>query len=140
MQPPANHIAMMQIDCEVINTKLLHVPQDSIPPHVSQGPRADSNNASLQRNQSHDGHHFDNASSAQSSSASSQHYSHPRSLSYGKNEQRYAKPTYIQDHDFPRRLPAFSGSQHRYYHEDNLTNPIHGKKHWKRQRGSHRPT
>jgi len=32
MQPPSGHIAMMQIDCEVINTKLLHISESSMPP------------------------------------------------------------------------------------------------------------
>merc|ERR1712025_306898 len=50
MQPPENHVAMMQIDCEVINTRLLHIHQDSIPAHLSQGMRAETSNASLQRN------------------------------------------------------------------------------------------
>ena len=54
MQPPENHVAMMQIDCEVISTRLLHVHQDSIPAHLSQGMRAEASNASLQRNESHE--------------------------------------------------------------------------------------
>ena len=54
MQPPENHVAMMQIDCEVINTRLLHIHQDSIPAHLSQGMRAEASNASLQRNDSHE--------------------------------------------------------------------------------------
>lgn len=29
-----NHIRMMQIDCEVINTQMLHVRQDDIPAHM----------------------------------------------------------------------------------------------------------
>jgi uncharacterized membrane protein YesL len=41
MQPPENHVAMMQIDCEVMNTRLLHIHQDSIPAHVSHAMRAD---------------------------------------------------------------------------------------------------
>lgn len=32
MQPPRGHVAMMQIDCEVTNTRLLHIREDSIPP------------------------------------------------------------------------------------------------------------
>ena len=35
MQPPSHHVAMMQIDCEVMNTKLLHVKEDAIPVHLS---------------------------------------------------------------------------------------------------------
>lgn len=31
MQPPKNHIAMMQIDCEVMNTKLMYVKESLIP-------------------------------------------------------------------------------------------------------------
>ena len=34
MQPPPNHVAMMQIDCEVINTKLIHIQEDAIPHHM----------------------------------------------------------------------------------------------------------
>ena len=41
MQPPENHVAMMQIDCEVMNTRLLHIHQDSIPAHASHTMRAD---------------------------------------------------------------------------------------------------
>ena len=41
MQPPENHVAMMQIDCEVMNTRLLHIHQDSIPAHASHAMRAD---------------------------------------------------------------------------------------------------
>ena len=56
MQPPENHVAMMQIDCEVMNTRLLHIHQDSIPNHVSHAMRADASNSSLQRNESHEDH------------------------------------------------------------------------------------
>ena len=35
MQPPPNHVAMMQIDCEVMNTRLLHIREDAIPIHMS---------------------------------------------------------------------------------------------------------
>lgn len=31
MRPPENHVTMMQIDCEVTNTKLLHIREDAIP-------------------------------------------------------------------------------------------------------------
>ena len=34
MQPPAHHVAMMQIECEVINTKLIHIKEDAIPLHM----------------------------------------------------------------------------------------------------------
>merc|ERR1719361_1491833 len=64
MQPPENHVAMMQIDCEVMNTRLLHIHEDSIPEHLSQAMRS---NASLQRNDSnvdhagvHHPHSYDN--------------------------------------------------------------------------------
>ena len=35
MRAPPNHVAMMQIDCEVINTRLIHVREDAIPMHLS---------------------------------------------------------------------------------------------------------
>ena len=47
MQPPENHVAMMQIDCEVMNTRLLHIHQDSIPAHVSHAMRADYSKSTL---------------------------------------------------------------------------------------------
>ena len=56
MKPPENHVAMMQIDCEVMNTRLLHIHQDSIPNHVSHAMRSDASNSSLQRNGSHEDH------------------------------------------------------------------------------------
>ena len=34
MRPPAHHVAMMQIECEVINTKLIHIKEDAIPRHM----------------------------------------------------------------------------------------------------------
>jgi len=37
MQPPRDHVAMMQIDCEVTNTRLLHIHQASIPPSSFDG-------------------------------------------------------------------------------------------------------
>lgn len=52
MQPPPNHVAMMQIDCEVVNTRLLHIREDAIPLHLSEHMRASHANASLQRNDS----------------------------------------------------------------------------------------
>ena len=65
-------MAMMQIDCEVINTRLLHIHQDSIPAHLSQGMRAESNNASLQRNESQEEqggihHHYEDFSTPRAS-------------------------------------------------------------------------
>merc|ERR1719361_2623448 len=66
MQPPENHVAMMQIDCEVMNTRLLHIHQDSIPAHVKGMRAAENNVSSLQRNDSSSAHHhvdhYDNAS------------------------------------------------------------------------------
>ncbi|XP_046651329.1 cyclic AMP-dependent transcription factor ATF-6 alpha-like isoform X2 [Daphnia pulicaria] len=41
MQPPSGHVAMMQIDCEVTNTRLLHIREDSIPPFTSDGNRTE---------------------------------------------------------------------------------------------------
>jgi len=35
MKPPENHFSMMQIDCEVINTGLVHINEDAIPTHLS---------------------------------------------------------------------------------------------------------
>lgn len=119
MQPPENHVAMMQIDCEVINTRLLHIHQDSIPAHVgAQSVRPESNNASLQRNESQEGnqhqHHFDHAS------ASSGGARRP-SMYYSQEKNRYAKPTYIEE-QIPR-VTASMPPQHQ------------NRKHWKhRQR------
>lgn len=36
MTAPPNHVTMMQIDCEVINTQLLHVKKGDIPAHLRQ--------------------------------------------------------------------------------------------------------
>jgi len=36
MTAPPNHITMMQIDCEVTNTQLLHVKKGDIPAHLRQ--------------------------------------------------------------------------------------------------------
>ncbi|KAJ8300892.1 hypothetical protein KUTeg_022411 [Tegillarca granosa] len=36
MQPPAGKIGMMQIDCEVLNTQLIHVQKSAIPQHFTQ--------------------------------------------------------------------------------------------------------
>lgn len=33
MQAPPHHVSMMQIDCEVTNTRLLHINEESIPPY-----------------------------------------------------------------------------------------------------------
>jgi len=35
MQPPANHVSMMQIDCEVMNTRLLYIREDAIPANMA---------------------------------------------------------------------------------------------------------
>jgi cyclic AMP-dependent transcription factor ATF-6 alpha len=35
MRAPANHVAMMQIDCEVMNTRLIHIREDAIPMHMT---------------------------------------------------------------------------------------------------------
>ncbi|XP_042236516.1 cyclic AMP-dependent transcription factor ATF-6 alpha-like isoform X2 [Homarus americanus] len=42
LAPPNAHIAMMQIDCEVIHTRLVHVSEEVVPAHL----RAGGNNAS----------------------------------------------------------------------------------------------
>ncbi|KAK8748697.1 hypothetical protein OTU49_015952, partial [Cherax quadricarinatus] len=42
LAPPDAHIAMMQIDCEVIHTRLVHVSEEVVPAHL----RAGGNNAS----------------------------------------------------------------------------------------------
>ena len=74
MKAPADHVAMMQIDCEVMNTRLIHIREDAIPANLNhhrssaanssrngsfnqQQPTSD--NSSLQRNESsqHRGHH-----------------------------------------------------------------------------------
>lgn len=39
---PANHITMMQIDCEVTNTQLLHLQQSIIPNHLKSANRSES--------------------------------------------------------------------------------------------------
>ena len=41
MQPPPRHLAMMQIDCEVTNTRLLHISEDTIPPYYNGNRTAD---------------------------------------------------------------------------------------------------
>ena len=35
MQALPDHVLMMQIDCEVINTGLVHIKEDAIPIHLS---------------------------------------------------------------------------------------------------------
>jgi hypothetical protein len=62
MQPLPNHVVMMQIDCEVINTGLVHIKEDAIPIHLSAQMRSEpspdspsasaATNSSLQRNDS----------------------------------------------------------------------------------------
>ena len=49
MQPPHRHVAMMQIDCEVTNTRLLHINEDSIPPYYSGNRTADRKTESAKR-------------------------------------------------------------------------------------------
>ena len=55
MKGPPNHVAMMQIDCEVMNTRLVYIKDDAIPIHMSAQMRNGNNNtssSSLQRNES----------------------------------------------------------------------------------------
>ncbi len=68
MKAPPGHVSMMQIDCEVMNTRLIHVREDAIPANVNRGRSDDdaynasmgaggaasSDNSSLQRNSSGD--------------------------------------------------------------------------------------
>ncbi|XP_050714659.1 cyclic AMP-dependent transcription factor ATF-6 alpha-like isoform X2 [Eriocheir sinensis] len=42
LAPPRDHVALMQIDCEVMHTRLVHVSEEFIPPHL----RAGGSNAS----------------------------------------------------------------------------------------------
>ena len=41
MRAPPRHVSMMQIDCEVTNTRLLHISEDSIPPYYDGNRTAD---------------------------------------------------------------------------------------------------
>lgn len=131
MKPPEGHVAMMQIDCEVMNTRLLHIHQDSIPDHVSHAMRADASNASLQRNDSHEDHRhrvhpqYDHHTANTTRSSSKTRGDYPRfgSMRYTKENGRYSKPSVIQQHDFPR-LPSIQQDQQTHYHQS--------KKHWKR--------
>ena len=58
MQPPAHHVAMMQIECEVINTKLIHIKEDAIPHHMMEAQqmmnnksgKVEENNDSIDKN------------------------------------------------------------------------------------------
>ena len=59
MKPPANHVAMMQIDCEVINTSLVHISEDAIPVHLNVRMKSEAgsatkaaSNSTLERNDS----------------------------------------------------------------------------------------
>jgi hypothetical protein len=45
MAAPPNHITMMQIDCEVTNTQLLHVKKGDIPAHLRQNDTGHYSNA-----------------------------------------------------------------------------------------------
>ena len=68
MQPLPNHVVMMQIDCEVINTALVHIKEDAIPIHLTSRMRSETggpatptpstatNFSSLQRNNSKKSH------------------------------------------------------------------------------------
>ena len=115
MQPPENHVAMMQIDCEVMNTRLLHIHEDSIPEHLSQAMRS---NASLQRNDSnedhagvhHHPHSYDNGTKRHhGSKIYDPSYEQIRTPLYKKpisSEHRYVKPaSLVQNHNFPRLPP-----------------------------------
>ena len=109
MQPPENHVAMMQIDCEVINTRLLHIHQDSIPAHLSQGMRADTNNASLQRNDSHEEqsgihHHYEDFSTPRSSPPK---YESPLYRKPKTQPEAFGKGGYIDDEKYIR-VPSSS--------------------------------
>jgi len=150
MKPPEGHVAMMQIDCEVMNTRLLHIRQDSIPDHVSHAMRADASNASLQRNDSHEDHRhrvhpqFDRHSGNTTGSSTKARGGYPRfgSLRYAKDNDRYSKPSVIQQHDFPRlpsAAPAASSSSSIPQHPQ--THYHQSKKQWKRThaRASHSP-
>jgi hypothetical protein len=41
MQALPDHVLMMQIDCEVINTGLVHIKEDAIPIHLSSRMRSE---------------------------------------------------------------------------------------------------
>ncbi|KAJ9600901.1 hypothetical protein L9F63_000944, partial [Diploptera punctata] len=56
MTAPPNHITMMQIDCEVTNTQLLHVKKGDIPEHMRQ-PNQYSNATSTNKSSSKDRSH-----------------------------------------------------------------------------------
>ena len=45
MQPPPNHVAMMQIECEVVNTKLIHIKEDAMPHHMMAAQQMMNNNS-----------------------------------------------------------------------------------------------
>ena len=112
MQPPENHVAMMQIDCEVINTRLLHIHQDSIPAHLSQGMRAETNNASLQRNDSHEEqggihHHYEDFSTPRSASPK---YESPLYRKPKTQPEGLGKGGYIDDEKYIR-VPTSSSSR-----------------------------
>ena len=114
MQPPENHVAMMQIDCEVMNTRLLHIHEDSIPEHLSQAMRS---NASLQRNDSNEDHagvhhhhpnSYDNGTKRHGSKIY-ESYEQIRTPLYKKpisSEHRYVKPSLVQNHNFARLPPS----------------------------------
>lgn len=45
---PANHITMMQIDCEVTNTQLLHLQQSVIPFHLRRNSKSENSSSQTQ--------------------------------------------------------------------------------------------
>ena len=106
MKPPDGHVAMMQIDCEVMNTRLLHIHQDSIPAHVKGMRAAENNVSSLQRNDSSSAHHhvdhYDNAS--ETAAASNGNYQ-MASSGYGSSNLRLPQQPrkYWKRHRAPSR-------------------------------------
>ena len=122
MQPPENHVSMMQIDCEVINTRLLHIHEDSIPIHLSQSMRAHASNASLQRNDSNEDsngvHHqpYDNTTNQGYDHHRQRQFDKIRSPLYKKpsTDKRYMKPSLVQEHDFPRLPSSVSSTSKKY--------------------------
>ena len=90
MHPPKNHVAMMQIECEVTNTKLLHISEEAIPSHITDSLR----NASVQRNRSRSGENHQNH----------QDYHHDNRT--GGEKQRYENGSYFNE------LPGESNHHH----------------------------
>ena len=73
MQAPPNHVSMMQIDCEVMNTRLLHIKEDAIPIHMTAQMKPTTVNSSLQRNESNS-HETDNNNNATASAKHSEQF------------------------------------------------------------------